>query len=138
MAGSPTTLVTAVVIADRDRFEADRIGAVIGADPDLVLVGVASRPADAVDLLCDLEPAVAVIDVNLLSFCDHPLHGWGPISREIRLVAVGPGDDPYVRARMRAGGFAAYVPLERLDDELCDAVRGGPAGRTTASRSLTR
>ncbi|HEU4976156.1 MAG TPA: hypothetical protein VFT50_13760 [Baekduia sp.] len=134
--------LTTVVIADPDHVDTGRLQAIVAGAPDLELVATACRRDDAIDLLWELEPAVAIIDVRLLSFTDRPLHGWGPISQAVRLIAVGPGgDDPYLTSTLTASGFAAYVPSSRWDDELCDALRGvaaragGRFGRPTGSRS---
>jgi DNA-binding NarL/FixJ family response regulator len=137
MSERPDMNIRSVVVAGPDHLQVERIRALISDDPDLEIVATASRRDDAVDLLWDLEPEVAIIDVNLLSFCDRPLHGWGPISQGIRLVAVGPGEDPYLSSTLRAAGFAAYVPEDRMDEQLCGALRT-PAEprRTSASRSL--
>lgn len=114
---------TLVLVADPDHVEVENIRSLVERDPDLRIVATASRREDAAELLRALGPDVAVIDINLLSYCDHPLHGWGPIDRRIRLVAVGRGEDPYVTSRLRAAGFEAYISDDRMAEELCETLR---------------
>ncbi|HEU4976968.1 MAG TPA: hypothetical protein VFT50_17905 [Baekduia sp.] len=114
-----------VVVADSHREQRDRIRDLIDAQPDLRVAAMASHREQAAELLWRLEPDVAVIELGLLSACEHPLHGWGLIPGGVRLVALGLGEDPWLTATLRAAGFAAYVREERLDDDLCEALRGG-------------
>jgi DNA-binding NarL/FixJ family response regulator len=119
----PANKITMLVVADPDHAAVEHIRSLVALEPDLEVVATASRRDDVAELLRELEPDVAVIDVNLLSHCDHPLHGWGPIDRRIRLVAVGWGEDPCVTSRLHAAGFDTYISAERLDEEMSDMLR---------------
>lgn len=116
-----------VVVADPDHVALDAIRACIERDPTLELVATASRRDDAADLLRHLKPDVAVIDVGLLSYTDHPLHGWGPISQDVRLVGVGPDADSWIASRLHAAGFSGYVCASRIDQDLCHVLHSGAA-----------
>jgi DNA-binding NarL/FixJ family response regulator len=116
--------ILAVVVANPHRDERERICALVDGEPDLHVIAVASCREDGAQLLWELDPDAAVIEVGLLSACEFPLHGWGLVPRRIRLVAVGFGEDPWLASTLSAAGFAAYLPEARLADELCDALRG--------------
>lgn len=115
--------ITMVVLADPDHVEVEHIRSLVDPEPDLEIVATASHRDEAAELLRVLEPDVALIDVNLLSYCEHPLHGWGAVDRRIRLVAVGQGEDDWVTARLRAAGFESYISAARMGEELCDVLR---------------
>jgi hypothetical protein len=53
------------------------------------------------------------------------LTGWGPVSRDVRIIAVGP-DDPHLARLLLAHGAAAYVPVDRLAEELPACLSRSP------------
>lgn len=116
-----------VVIADPHRAQRERLRALVDHEPDLAVAAVTGHRDEAAQLLWKLEPDAAVIDVGLLSACEFPLHGWGPIPGGICLVAVGLADDSYLASTLRAAGFSAYLPEGRLDEQLGGVLRAGPA-----------
>ena len=93
-------------------------------DPRAVRVaGEACTRWDAGECARATAPDVVVADADLLSMRDFFLTGWGPVSRETRIVAVGPDDDDLAR-RLALGGVAAYVRRDRVGAELAPAVAG--------------
>jgi DNA-binding NarL/FixJ family response regulator len=91
-------------------------------DPDAARVaGEACTRWAAGERVRDTGAHVVVADVGLLSGRDFFLRGWGPVSRDTRVVAVGP-DDPVLRHCLRVQGVAAYVVRDRMADELPAAV----------------
>jgi DNA-binding NarL/FixJ family response regulator len=109
-----------LLVAGRDRRTRAAIRAALDpADCRVVAEACARWPAG--QLLRELEPDVAVVDITLLSTTDFFLTGWGPVSRCTRVVAVGP-DDPQLARRLIAHGAAAYVPVGRLGEELAEWV----------------
>jgi DNA-binding NarL/FixJ family response regulator len=112
--------VTTVVLAAPDRRARARMRAAL--DPRAVAVaGEACTRWDAGECVRATLPDAAVVDVELLSTRDFFLQGWGPVSRDTRIVAVGPDDD-HLRRRLCEQGAAAYVTRDRLADELAGAV----------------
>ena len=112
-----------VIIAARERLVRKAIRTAL-ATTDVRVVGEAAGRWEAGDLLRRLEPDVAVVDSNLLSCRDFFLTGWGPVSRCIRIVVVGP-DDPQLAGRLTAMGAAGYVARSRVADDLRSSVAGG-------------
>jgi DNA-binding NarL/FixJ family response regulator len=112
-----------VLVVDPHRQQRERIRGIVDASSELEVAAVAGSREHASELFWELWPDAAIIDVSLLSACEHPLHGWGSIPGEVRLIAVGPAEDPWMCSRLRAAGFCAYLPEDRLDDELCETVR---------------
>jgi hypothetical protein len=99
---------------------------------ELEIVAEACTRWDAGETQRDLQPDAAVVEVGLLSTTDFFLHGWGPVWRCTRIVAVGP-DEPALAHRLAAMGVAAYVPWDRVAGELADAVRGACSPAVAAS-----
>ena len=93
---------------------------------NLEIVAEACTRWDAGETLRELQPDVAVVEIGLLSTTEFFLHGWGPVWRCTRIVAVGP-DDAALAERLAAMGAAAYVPWGRVPDELADALHGACA-----------
>jgi AmiR/NasT family two-component response regulator len=119
---------TVVLAAPRGRTRAAMRAAL---DPRAVRVaGEACTRWDAGECARATDPDVVVADADLLSMRDFFLSGWGPVSRETRIVAVGPADDDLAR-RLALGGVAAYVVRDRVGEELAPAV-------TAARPSFTR
>lgn len=127
-----------VVVLDPRREQRERIRRIVNGARDLEVVAVGSSREHGSELFWELWPDAAVIDIGLLSACEHPLHGWGSIPGHVRLIAVGAAEDPWTWSRLQAAGFRAYLPQERLEDELCDALRGSADAGREPSRPAAR
>jgi hypothetical protein len=114
-----------VLIAARDARTRDAVRSAL--DPAGVrVVAEACGCWHGGELLRALAPDAAVVGVNLLCTHEFFLTGWGPVSRDVRILAVGP-DDPHLARLLLAHGVAAYVPVDRLADELPACLAGSPA-----------
>jgi DNA-binding NarL/FixJ family response regulator len=111
---------TTAVVAAPDRRTRAAMRAALAAGR-VQVTGEACTRWDAGECVRATLPDAAVIDVELLSIRDFFLRGWGPVSRDTRIVAVGP-DDEHLRRHMCDQGAAAYVTRDRLADELAGAV----------------
>jgi DNA-binding NarL/FixJ family response regulator len=124
---SPAPRLAVVVAASAARARA-QLRVAFEHHADLEIVAEACTRWDAGEVLRELQPDAAVVEIGLLSTTEFFLHGWGSVWRCTQIVAVGP-DDPALASRLGAMGAAAYVPCDRVTDELCDAVRGACARR---------
>jgi DNA-binding NarL/FixJ family response regulator len=88
---------------------------------EIDVVGEAASRWHGGELLRELAPDVAVVDVALLSTCDFFLQGWGPVSRCTRIVVVG-CPDPVLEHRLLTMGACAYLPWDRVAGELASVV----------------
>jgi DNA-binding NarL/FixJ family response regulator len=121
MSTAATPPVT-VVLADPHPRQRTAVRAALDAHPDLRVVAATAHRHLAAELLTALEPDAAVIDVALLASSGFPLQDWRPVSRAVALVAVGPCADERLARQLLRCGFAGYVPIDRLRDELAEAV----------------
>jgi DNA-binding NarL/FixJ family response regulator len=111
--------ITVVLAAPHRRMRAAMRGAL---DPrEVRIAGEACTRWDAGELVRSTAADAAVVDCDLLSTRDFFLTGWGPVSRETRIVAVGP-DDADLARRITVQGCARYVARDRLAAELAPAV----------------
>lgn len=102
----------------------------IGAQPDLEVVGEAGTLRDAVESALKLAPAVVTLDLTM--------PGGGGIDGVSKILAVSPKsrvlvltmhDDPaYVRSAL-ALGAAGYIVKSAADTELIGAIRAVARGR---------
>ena len=114
-----------VLIAARDARTRDAVRSAL--DPAGVhVVAEACGRWHSGELLRALAPDAAVVGVSLLCTHDFFLTGWGPVSRDVRILAVGP-DDPHLARLLLAHGAAVYVPVDRLADELPACLAGSRA-----------
>lgn len=116
------SIVHSIVLAVPAPRHRGEVRALLDGDPRVRVLAATGSRQTAAELLAALEPDAAVIDLALLAGCEYPLHGWGPVSRDVALVAIGHGENQHIAAALRNAGFAAYVPSARLPEELADAV----------------
>lgn len=135
MSGRPRDSGTvAVVVGDPYRHHCcGDVEDVLARVPGVEVVVTATGRFVAGELLRRLEPDVAVIDMALLSTCEFPLHGWGPVPHDIRLIAVGFDTGAATIAHLRSAGFAGLVARQRLAEDLPGLVLGDGDERRTLS-----
>jgi DNA-binding NarL/FixJ family response regulator len=114
-----------VLIAGRDHSTRASIRAALDPHEVRVIAEACGRWQGG-ELLRALEPEAAIVGVSLLSTREFFLTGWGPVSRCTRIIAVGP-DDPHLARLLLSHGAAAYVPVDRMAEELPACLAGSPA-----------
>lgn len=128
-----------VFILDDHEFVRIGVRAAIDVEPDLVVVGEAATADEALALIPEVSPDVAVIDLQLaqgdgIEVCrkvtaQHP---------EVRCIVLSAF--PYRRAVLGAqtAGAAGYILKQRASHELVDAIRTVASGGTVFDPSLIR
>lgn len=106
------------------------IAAVIGAQPDMELVGSASSGREAIESFRRLSPDVTLMDLKMPDMSGieviTALRAEHPAARFI-VVTTYPGDVQALQA-LRAGA-SGYLLKSTLGDELIDAIRAVHAGK---------
>lgn len=130
-----------VMIADDQALVRAGLTALLGAAPDLEVVGVAVDGDEAVAMAHELRPDVACVDVRM------PGRDGISVTREL----CGPATDPpipvlilttfaiddYVFAALEAGA-AGFMLKDSEPEDIVAAVRAVAAGNGTLDDSLTR
>ena len=143
MSATPTSDVIRVILADDHLVVRAGLKALLGATKDIQVVGEATNGRDALALVERLEPAVAVLDLDM------PQMDGLTATKEIVARACGTRvliltmhtEEEYLVTLLEAGA-AGYLMKNAADRELADAVRAIAAGdiyvQASASRTLAR
>jgi len=117
-----------VLLADDYKIVRQGIKSLLIDEPDIEIVGQAGNGREAVDLACQLEPDVVVMDVSM------PVMSGDEATRQIkrhlpqtRVIALSMHDEAQVTDRMRSAGATAYLLKTALAEELLAAIRGPKA-----------
>jgi DNA-binding NarL/FixJ family response regulator len=113
-----------VLIADDHRLFAEALEAIIGAEPDIEVVGRAADGAEAVDAATELAPDLVLMDISMPVL--DGFHATERILRRrprIRVVFLTGSAADEDMARARTAGAVGYVTKDRIAAELVDAIR---------------
>jgi DNA-binding NarL/FixJ family response regulator len=115
------------------------IAAIVGAEPDLAVAGVAGDGTEAVAAARSLRPDVVLMDIRMpgmdgLTATSHLTGGPAPV-RVIVLTTFGL--DEYVYAALRAGA-SGFLLKDADPQRVVDAVRVVAAGDSLIDPALTR
>lgn len=120
---NPTMAIRVVVIEDRGMFR-ELLVAMLGREPDIVLIGAAASGSEAIALARSLQPDVLLLDVGL------PDRDSIEVARElastapaVRVVALSMQEEPEVVAEMLNAGAVGYVLKSAAFKELIVAIR---------------
>ena len=129
--------VTTVVLAADHPVVRAGLRALLEAEPDLEVLGVADNGLEAVRLVGRLKPHVLVVDLVM------PEMNGFEVARQVTagqaptrvVVLTMHANEAYVEEALR-GGALGYVLKEASDTELVEAVRTVAGGRRYMSPSL--
>ncbi|WP_296949449.1 response regulator transcription factor [uncultured Massilia sp.] len=121
--------MTRVVIADDHELIREGIKKIVRACADLKIVGEASDLKQAIALVAQVRPDVAVLDISLPDY--DGLDGLVELRRHfpslrVVMLSMHP-EERYALGALRAGALA-YVSKARASTELVDAVRAAAVG----------
>ncbi|MFW2513986.1 response regulator [Demequina sp. SO4-13] len=130
-----------VLIADDQGLVRAGLTALLGASPDIEVVGAASDGDQAIAMARDLRPDVACVDVRM------PGRDGISVTRELCSPDADPSIavlilttfaiDEYVFAALEAGA-SGFMLKDSEPDDIVAAVRSVAAGNGTLDGSLTR
>ena len=120
-----------IVLADDHTMVRRGLRMVLEAEPDLAVVAEAGNVEQALQLVVEHAPAVAILDLNMPGTATLPalarFRAAAPGSAVVVLTMEG---DPGMARAALAAGARAYVLKEGAETALVDAVRAAAAGRT--------
>ncbi|MEU0368983.1 response regulator transcription factor [Streptomyces sp. NPDC006283] len=128
-----------VVLADDQPLVRNGLRVLMADAPDIDVVGEAGTGAEAVQLVRDAEPDVAVMDIRMPGMDGIEATGMitasGGATRVLVLTTFD--DDEYIYGALRAGASGFLVKDMALDDILV-AIRVVAAGDALIAPSVTR
>ncbi|MDM7890424.1 response regulator [Curtobacterium caseinilyticum] len=130
-----------VLVADDQPLVRAGVSALLAAEPDVEVVGVAADGGEALRLARRTRPDVAVLDIRM------PVRNGIEVAREL----CAPGADPAVPVLMLTtfdlddlvfgaleAGASGFLLKDAEPDVIVDAVRQVAAGNGTIDQTLTR
>jgi len=133
--------VIRVLVADDQPLVRAGVSALLAAEPDVEVVGVAADGGEALRLARRTRPDVAVLDIRM------PVRNGIEVAREL----CAPGADPAVPVLMLTtfdlddlvfgaleAGASGFLLKDAEPDVIVDAVRQVAAGNGTIDQTLTR
>lgn len=130
-----------VLVADDQPLVRAGVSALLGAEPDIEVVGVAADGGEALALAREMRPDVACLDIRM------------PVMNGIELARIfcAPDADPAIPALMLTtfdlddyvfgaleAGASGFLLKDAEPDTIVDAVRQVAAGNGTLDQALTR
>ena len=131
-----------VVVADDQAMVRAGFAALLGAQPDIEVVGQASDGTQAVSLAAELQPDVILMDVRMPQLDGIEAtrllvrDADGDYSPKVLMLTTFDIDD-YVYSALRAGA-SGFLLKDALPDELVAAVRTIATGEALLAPSVTR
>jgi DNA-binding NarL/FixJ family response regulator len=130
-----------ILIADDQAMVRQGFGALLSAQPDLLVVGDAANGADAVARTRALDPDVVLMDVRMPVLdgleATRKLLGNGHPDRPRVLILTTFDLDDYVYEALRAGA-SGFLLKDAPADELIHAVRVVAGGEALLAPTVTR
>jgi DNA-binding NarL/FixJ family response regulator len=123
------SLITIVVVDDHPLFR-QGVADALALEPDLKVVAQAADGEEALELIRELQPQVALMDVNL------PGLNGQQVMRQVageklptRVLLLTAYDDPSQRLHAMRGGAAAYCSKDVQPERLVELVRLAAEGK---------
>jgi DNA-binding NarL/FixJ family response regulator len=138
MSGETTRKRTRVLIVDDHPAVREALALRIGRQPDLEVCGEAADMSEALRLLADTEPDVAVIDITLKTG-----NGIDLIKRirsrndHVRILVWSMHSEALYAERALHAGALGYVNKDQATDRIVEAIRRVLAGKVYLSEAMT-
>lgn len=129
-----------VLLADDERLVRSGLSMIIGAEPDIVVVGEAADGVEAAERSARLGPAVVVMDVRMPGTDGiegaRRIRSAGHDAPAVLMLTTYRADEG-VRSALRAGA-AGYVLKDAAPAELATAIRAVAEGRAWLDPTVAR
>ena len=114
-----------VLLVDDHKVIRDGLAGLLGFEPDIEVVGVATDGIEAVALAQALEPDVVTMDVTMPGMSG--LEATRIITQKVptaRIIGLSMHADDSVAEAMRQAGAVAYLTKGGAEEDLLAAIRG--------------
>ncbi|MHA6797134.1 response regulator transcription factor [Pseudonocardia bannensis] len=121
---SPENPTIRLVLADDESLTRGAVGALLGLEPDLVVVGEAATGDEAVDAVREHRPDIAVLDVEMPGRDGAEVAQWVAAHQPgTRCIILTRHARPGVLRRALAAGAAGFVAKSAPATLLADVIR---------------
>lgn len=126
-----------IIIADDHSFLREGIKKTIQDEIDMKIVGEASNANEALSIIKETEPDVAIMDISMpgKSGLD-VLKDLKTVKRKLKVLILSMHPEDRFAIRALKAGAAGYLTKESAPDELVKAIRTVLNGRKYVSKSL--
>jgi DNA-binding NarL/FixJ family response regulator len=129
---------TKVVLVDDHPIVRHGMAQLINAEPDLEVCGEASTAAEALTLVEETKPHLALIDLSLEEGSGLELVKQIKAQDEsVRMLVVSMHDETLFADRVLSAGALGYITKQKATEELIDAVRQVLSGQVYLSENMT-
>ena len=127
-----------ILIADDHRIIREGLRSLLGAEPDLEVVGQAKNGREAIRLARDLSPEVVLLDVSMPDM--NGMEATTQILEDlphVKVIALSMHKDEHFVAGMLLAGASGYLLKDCSIEELAGAVRSVMSGGVHLSPGIT-
>ena len=127
-----------ILIVDDHRIIREGLRSLLGAEPDLEVVGQAKNGREAIRLARDLSPEVVLLDVSMPDM--NGMEATTQILEDIphvKVIALSMHKDEHFVAGMLLAGASGYLLKDCSVEELAGAVRSVMSGGVHLSPGIT-
>jgi DNA-binding NarL/FixJ family response regulator len=130
-----------VLIADDMALHRELLGKLLERQPDIVLVGEAGSPEEAVAATADLSPDVVLVDLRMPR--DDPQGGIRAIRQivaaypQVKVLALTESDDEADVRAVALAGAIGYIVKSVKAAKIAEAVRAAHAGKGWLDPNVT-
>jgi DNA-binding NarL/FixJ family response regulator len=129
-------MTTTVLIADDDPLARSALVSILGAAPDLEVLGCAADGVEAVELAARLRPDVVVMDIRMPRL--DGVAATRKVAGQCRVLALTTfTDEEYVYDALRAGA-SGFLLKNAPPEQLAEAVRIIAGGEALLAPAVTR
>lgn len=125
-------------VVHRNVLVAHALQALLGQADDLIVVGTAQAFAELLSTISDVDTAVVLVDILVLSRCaDQEIESASLASPGVKLIAlVPPAGQDFIVPALRTG-VAGFIAKDVEPEMLFEGIRGVSRGEFVVSPSLS-
>ena len=123
-----------ILIADDSDVVRRGIRHVLSAQTEMAIVGEAASYAQTIQMACDLEPHVVVLDLHMPDETNFPPQDVKSfLNRGSQILAISVWDDEYSRELADCIGAAVFLATMNLANTLIPTIKQLERGRSAAA-----
>jgi DNA-binding NarL/FixJ family response regulator len=127
-----------VVIVDDHPLFRERLGQLINYEPDMVVTGEAESAKDAIELIRNTSPDLAIVDITLKGSSGLELvKSIKALSIGLPVLVLSMHEESLYAERALRAGAAGYITKHQAADEVLSAIRRVLAGEIYLSEMMT-